>query len=154
MCRGVLSSSALGREIWSESFDNDSKVSFIQIYLSFPFPLLKNFVFLCPPRLTKLFASRECLPVYISFNWIEFNKQLMKINKLQLLLLLTYGDWRRKTYIAKVLRWRYTRRFATTIFSRTHALQYCCDIVSNSYNIVPTLQRFVALKVVVANCPV
>ena len=41
----------------------------------------------------------------------------------------------------KVLRWCYTRRFATTIFSPTHALQHCCDIVSNSDNIVPTLQR-------------
>ena len=26
------------------------------------------------------------------------------------------------------------------------ALQYCCDIVLNSHNIVPTLQRSVALK--------
>ena len=34
------------------------------------------------------------------------------------------------------------------------ALQHCCDIVSNGYNIVPTLQRCVALKIVVANCPV
>ena len=42
--------------------------------------------------------------------------------------------------------------FATTIFSATQATawQQCCDIVSNSYNIVPTLQRCVALKVVVA----
>ena len=30
-------------------------------------------------------------------------------------------------------------------------LQHWCDIVSNGYNIVPTLQRCVALKVVVAN---
>ena len=35
--------------------------------------------------------------------------------------------------------WCYTRRFATTIFSAT-LLWHCCDIVSNSYNIVPTLQ--------------
>ena len=34
------------------------------------------------------------------------------------------------------------------------ALQHCCDIVSNGYNIVPTLQRCVALKIVVANRPV
>ena len=27
-------------------------------------------------------------------------------------------------------------------------MQHCCDIVSNSYNIVPTLQRCVALKIV------
>ena len=33
-------------------------------------------------------------------------------------------------------------------------LQHCCDIVSNGYNIVPTLQRCVALKIVVANRPV
>ena len=31
------------------------------------------------------------------------------------------------------------------------ALQYCCDIVSNVCNIVPTLPRFVALKIVTAN---
>ena len=47
----------------------------------------------------------------------------------------------------------YTRRFATTTFSAT-ALQHCCDTVSNSYNIVPTLQHRVALKIVVANRPV
>ena len=29
------------------------------------------------------------------------------------------------------------------------ALQHYCDIVSNGYNIVPTLQRYVALKIVV-----
>ena len=46
--------------------------------------------------------------------------------------------------------------FATTIFSATQATawQQCCDIVSNSYNIDPTLQRCVALKIVVANRPV
>ena len=31
------------------------------------------------------------------------------------------------------------------------ALQHCCDIVSNGCNIVPTLQRCVALKIIVAN---
>ena len=31
-------------------------------------------------------------------------------------------------------------------FRRNTALQYCCDIVLNSHNIVPTLQRCVALK--------
>ena len=31
------------------------------------------------------------------------------------------------------------------------ALQHCCDIVSNGYNIVPALQRCVALKIVVVN---
>ena len=34
------------------------------------------------------------------------------------------------------------------------AWQRCCDIVSNDYNIVPTLQLCVALKIVVANRPV
>ena len=34
------------------------------------------------------------------------------------------------------------------------ALQHCCDIVSNSCNIVPILRRCVALKIVVANRPV
>ena len=34
------------------------------------------------------------------------------------------------------------------------ACQRCCDIVSNGYNIVPAFQRNVALKIVVANCPV
>ena len=36
-------------------------------------------------------------------------------------------------------------------FQRNTTLQHCCDIVSNSYNIVPTLQRCVALKIVDAN---
>ena len=36
-------------------------------------------------------------------------------------------------------------------FERNPALQHCCDIVLNGYNIVPTLQRCVALKIVVAN---
>ena len=40
--------------------------------------------------------------------------------------------------------------FATTIFSATQR----CNIVSNDYNIVPTLQRCVVLKIVVANHPV
>jgi len=31
------------------------------------------------------------------------------------------------------------------------ALQHCRDIVSNGYNIVPTFQRCVALKILVAN---
>ena len=40
-------------------------------------------------------------------------------------------------------------------FLRNTALQNdCCDIVSNGYNIVPTLQRCVAVKIVVANRPV
>ena len=34
---------------------------------------------------------------------------------------------------------------------RNTALQHCCGIVSNGYNIVPTLQRCVVLKIVVAN---
>ena len=39
-------------------------------------------------------------------------------------------------------------------FKRNAALQRCNDIVSNCYNIVPTLQPCVALKIVVANRPV
>ena len=39
-------------------------------------------------------------------------------------------------------------------FQRNTALQHCCDIISDGYNIVPTLQRCVALKIVVANRPV
>ena len=38
-------------------------------------------------------------------------------------------------------------------FQRKTALQHCCDIASNGCNIVPTLQRCVALKIVVANRP-
>ena len=36
-------------------------------------------------------------------------------------------------------------------FQRNTALQYCCNIVLNGCNIVPTLQCCVALKIVVAN---
>ena len=36
-------------------------------------------------------------------------------------------------------------------FSRNTASQHCCDIVSNGCNIVPILERYVALKIVVAN---
>ena len=39
-------------------------------------------------------------------------------------------------------------------FYRNTALQHFCNIVSNGYNIVPALQRCVALKIVVANRPV
>ena len=39
-------------------------------------------------------------------------------------------------------------------FQRNTALQHCCNVVSNGYNIVPTLQRSVALKIFVANRPV
>ena len=48
-----------------------------------------------------------------------------------------------------ILRWCYTWRFTTTIFSATQR----CKIVWNSYNIVPTLHRHVDLKIVVANLP-
>ena len=46
--------------------------------------------------------------------------------------------------------------FATTIFRATQATEWqqCCDIVSNSYNIDPTLLLCVALKIVIANRPV
>ena len=39
-------------------------------------------------------------------------------------------------------------------FKRNAALQRCSYIVSNCYNIVPTLQPCVALEIVVANRPV
>ena len=39
-------------------------------------------------------------------------------------------------------------------FYRNTGLQHCCDIVSNSYNIVPIMRRCVALKIVFANRPV
>ena len=39
-------------------------------------------------------------------------------------------------------------------FKRNTALQHCYDIDWNSCNIVPTLQRCVALKIVVTNRPV
>ena len=38
-------------------------------------------------------------------------------------------------------------------FWHNRALQHCWDIVLNACNIVPTLQRCVALKMVVANRP-
>ena len=41
------------------------------------------------------------------------------------------------------------RRLAATIFN-----VHCCKIVWNGYNIVPTLQSCVVLKIVVANRPV
>ena len=36
--------------------------------------------------------------------------------------------------------------FRNDDFKRNTALQHCCDIVLNGYNIVPTLQRCVAPK--------
>ena len=36
-------------------------------------------------------------------------------------------------------------------FQRNTALQHCCNIVSNGYNIAPTLQRCVTQRIVVAN---
>ena len=36
-------------------------------------------------------------------------------------------------------------------FQRNTALEYCCDIEWNGCNVVPTLQRCVALKIAVAN---
>ena len=52
-------------------------------------------------------------------------------------------------------RWCYTGRFATTIFSATQRCDInCCNILLNGCNIVPTLQRFVAQNIVVANRPV
>ena len=39
-------------------------------------------------------------------------------------------------------------------FQRNTVLQPCCNIVSNGYNIVPSLQLCVVLIIVVANRPV
>ena len=39
-------------------------------------------------------------------------------------------------------------------FQRNTALQHCCDILSDSYYIVPTLQSCLALKIVLSNRPV
>ena len=39
-------------------------------------------------------------------------------------------------------------------FQRSTALQHCCDIVSNGYNIAPKLHLCVARKIVVENRPV
>ena len=44
-----------------------------------------------------------------------------------------------------------TRDNSQRRFLRNAALQHCCDIVSSGCNIVPTLQRFVVLKIVIAN---
>ena len=38
-----------------------------------------------------------------------------------------------------------------TLLKCNTALQHCCDIVSNDHNIVPTLQRCVVLKIVIAS---
>ena len=39
-------------------------------------------------------------------------------------------------------------------FQHNAAWQHCCNIVLYGYNIVPTLQRCVALKIIIANRPV
>ena len=39
-------------------------------------------------------------------------------------------------------------------FSAIQRCKHCCDIVSNGCNTVPTLERSVALKIVVGNRPV
>ena len=39
-------------------------------------------------------------------------------------------------------------------FQCNTALQNCCDIVSNGYNIILTLQRCVVLRIIIANCSV
>ena len=59
-------------------------------------------------------------------------------------------------YISKVGTFKgdVTRDDCNDDFKRNTALQHCCDIVSNGYNIVPALQRCVAPKIVVANRPV
>ena len=52
----------------------------------------------------------------------------------------------------KCTKMRDARAKSLSLFAtQATAWQQCCDIVSNSYNIVLTLQRCVALKIVVAN---
>ena len=59
------------------------------------------------------------------------------------------GTTKRTFQNVKVMFILHTRRFSKTIFRATQ-LRYC-DIVSNGYNIIPTLPRCVALKIIVTN---
>ena len=53
-----------------------------------------------------------------------------------------------------IVRWCYTRQFATTISSVIQRCNIECNFVSSGCNIVPTLEPCVALKIVVAKRPV
>ena len=57
----------------------------------------------------------------------------------------------KETLLKIWLKGEVTRDDCNEDFKRNTALQHCCDIVSNGHNIVPALQRCVALKIVVVN---
>ena len=57
----------------------------------------------------------------------------------------------KKTLLKIWLKGDVTRDDCNDDFKGNTVLQHCCDIVSNGHNIVPALQRFVALKIDVAN---
>ena len=61
---------------------------------------------------------------------------------------MTHDPASRPTYIKVILH----ETIGNDDFKLNKALQHCCDIVSNGYNIVPRLQRRFALKIVIANC--
>ena len=60
----------------------------------------------------------------------------------------------KETLLKIWLKGEVTRDDCNEDFKRNTALQHCCDIVSNGHNIVPALQRCVALKIVAVNRPV
>ena len=60
----------------------------------------------------------------------------------------------KETLLKIWLKGEVTRDDCNEDFKRNTALQHCSDIVSNGHNIVPALQRCVALKIVVVNRPV
>ena len=57
----------------------------------------------------------------------------------------------KETLLKIWLKGEVTRDDCNEDFKRNTALQHCCDIVSNGHNIVPALERCVALKIVVVN---
>ena len=70
-----------------------------------------------------------------------------------------YHLWQKRLPLLNTVCWQmvpllHTYVLKVMLHQTMLACQRCCDIVSNGYNIVPTFQRCVALKIVVANCPV
>ena len=59
----------------------------------------------------------------------------------------------KETLLKIWLKGEVTRDDCNEDFKRNTALQHCCDIGLNGYYIVPTLERCIALKIVVANRP-
>ena len=93
----------------------------------------------------QLFFLRRALGVAIyqrktRENRYEFKRTFTQFRAVINSLLVTY---RRDRF----LRWRYTRRFATTIFSTTQR----CNVVTIRNNVATMLKRCVVLKIVVAN---